>query len=129
MFEAERFSEWLTRHFDNSRFKSFSELANEVKLSRATVSALANAKKQTLTDKPSKPKKENVILLATALEADVDEALKIAGYAPINAVVFDEETVGLFKQKEKLSPAKQRLVNRQLKAIIEALAEEEDFDY
>lgn len=80
-YDPDKFADWLSDSFNRSTFKSFAALADAVGLSRSTVSALAGAKKQPLTDKPSQPKSENVIKLAKALGENVDVALNIAGYA------------------------------------------------
>lgn len=84
MYDPNRFAEWLNEAFTNSRFKSFAELADAAKLTRSGVGALMNAKKQPLTGKASQPKPDTVIKLATALNRDIDEALLLAGHAPIN---------------------------------------------
>ena len=81
-YDAEAFAVWLTEAFERSNYKSFSALASRAGLSRSSVSSLANAKKQVLTDKPSQPKAETVVALARALNEDVDNALLLAGYAP-----------------------------------------------
>lgn len=103
-YDADAFAEWLTTAFSESRFKSFSALADEVGLSRSSVSSWASAKKQSLTDKPSQPKPENVVALAQALSKNVDVALILAGHAPIRnssgthqiegvKIIFDEMKV------------------------------------
>lgn len=83
-FDAVAFAKWLNNSFENSSFKSFSALADAANLQRSTVSALANAKSQTLTGKASQPKPETVIALAKVLDQDIDKALLLAGHAPIN---------------------------------------------
>ncbi|CAN5354673.1 hypothetical protein BH10ACI2_BH10ACI2_00220 [soil metagenome] len=65
-----------------------------------------------------------VVSLAEALGRDVDDALMLAGHAPI--ADFDND--GLFSGLKKLSPEKQRLAKRQMKMIIDTLAEEDDHD-
>lgn len=81
-FNAVEFADWLNKAYESSSFKSFSALASAAKLQRSTVSALANAKPQTLTAKASQPKVDTVIALAKALNDDVDKVLHVAGYAP-----------------------------------------------
>lgn len=83
IYDADKFAEWLTGSFERSNFKSYAALADAASLSRSSISALAGAKKQPLTDKPSQPKPETVINLATALDENIDLALHLAGYAPI----------------------------------------------
>lgn len=84
-YDPVAFAKWLNEAFEKSSFKSFSALADSAKLQRSTVSALVNAKLQTLTGKASQPKPETVISLATVLNEDVDKALLLAGHAPKNS--------------------------------------------
>lgn len=84
-FNAEAFANWLNDAYRESKYKSFSELADDVKLSRTTVNGYAKARPQTVSDKPSRPKRENVIQLATKLNKDVNEALLLAGFAPLSS--------------------------------------------
>lgn len=88
-FNPEVFAKWLNKSFEDSNFKTFTALADSAKLQRSTVSALANAKPQTLTSKASQPKPETVIALAKALKQDVDKALLLAGHAPQNSYLPD----------------------------------------
>jgi len=81
-FDAEPFAKWLNEAFRDSRFKSFAEIAKLIKVSRTTISSYASARPQTVSNKPSRPKRENVIALASALNKDIDEALLLAGHAP-----------------------------------------------
>lgn len=81
-YDADKFAEWLTSAFENSHFKSFSSLADAAGLTRSTVSSLANARPQSLTNKPSQPSPETVLKLAKALGEDIDQALLLAGHAP-----------------------------------------------
>lgn len=90
-YKAEDFAKWLETAFNESTFKNYSILADAAKLTRATVSALINAREQSLTGKASQPKRETVIKLALALNKDVNEALLLAGYAPTNAGTLPEE--------------------------------------
>ena len=83
-FKPDLFAKWLNDAYDASRFKSFAELGDTVKLSRTTVSSYAAARPQTASNKASRPRRENVIKLAQALNKDVDEALLLAGHAPIS---------------------------------------------
>lgn len=132
-FDPDLFADWLTEAFKRSEFKSFSALAEKAKLSRSAVSALANAKKQPLTNKPSQPKAETAISLAKALREDVDKVLLLAGHAPLES----SETSGWFKGLDKLSPDDQKRAKRQIRAIIDSYLEEieengeddEDFKY
>lgn len=112
LYDADKFADWLTAGFENSKFKSFSALADAAGLSRSSVSALAGAKKQPLTDKPSQPKPNTVITLAKALGEDVDRALAIAGYAGLGEKQ-DEIPKPIFEalaREGKLSPNDEILI-------------------
>ncbi|MBS4027208.1 MAG: hypothetical protein KGZ58_01115 [Ignavibacteriales bacterium] len=122
------FANWLENAYQNSRFKSYAALGKAAGgLSRSTIASLAKAKPQTATNKASRPKRENVIAIAKALNADIDKVLQIAGHAPIN---LDE---GFYRIIDKFSPRGKRMANKQIKAILETIAEDEgvepDFDY
>ncbi len=82
MYNAEAFANWLENSFRKSSFKSYAEVGEKVGLSRSAIAGFAKAKPQSATNKASRPRRENVIAIAKALEADVDEALLLAGYAP-----------------------------------------------
>lgn len=83
-YDAEKFAARLREIFDRSRFKSHAQLADEAKLTRSAVSSLMSAKPQTATNKPSQPRAETVIRLSTALGADPNELLLLAGHAPLS---------------------------------------------
>lgn len=83
-YSPENFAEWLDDAFKKSSFKSLAELADKVGLSRATVSSYASARPQTVSNKPSRPKRENVIKIAEALNQEVNRALLITGHAPLS---------------------------------------------
>ena len=78
------FAVWLEAKFQESNFKSYAALGDAAKLSRSTIAALAKKKPQTANNKPSLPRRENVILIAEALKTNVNEALWVAGYATEN---------------------------------------------
>ena len=128
-YSAEDFAKWLDNAFQLSSFKSYSDLADKVGLSRGTVSSYASARPQSTSNKASRPRRENVIKLASALKQDINEALLLAGHAPKDV----EDTNGYFKGLDKLPLDKQKIAKRQIRAIIDALAEkeftDEDFNY
>ncbi len=125
-YDADKFADWLTASFGKSSFKSFAALADSIGLSRSTISALAGAKKQPLTDKPSQPKSETVIKLAEALGEDPNQALLLAGHAPRT-----NTSGGQFRNYSKLSSKMKKVADKQIEAIIESLAaiDEPDTDY
>lgn len=100
-YDADAFADWLNEAYKNSEFKSFAAVADKANLSRSTVSSLAGAKKQALTDKPSQPKAATVIELAKVLNKDVDEALLIAGHAPIGSGLPEPLKVSDFEGFDK----------------------------
>lgn len=91
IYDADKFAEWLVNSFEKSNYKSYAALADEAGLSRSSVSALAGAKKQPLTDKPSQPKPETVINLANALNEDVNLAMNLAGYASVSKTIIPDK--------------------------------------
>jgi transcriptional regulator with XRE-family HTH domain len=107
-FDAGIFGEWLESNFQKSPFKSYAALGEKIGVSRTTISAIAAARPQSMTGKPSQPKRELVIALATALNADVDQALLLAGHAPTSFNAAGSETDRQFSaalQLLSLSPA------------------------
>lgn len=125
MFSAEDFAQWLTSAYEKSIFKSWRSIAAEIGTSHSTLSRLAGAKSQTLTMKPSQPKPELVIRLATLFGKDVNEALMVAGHAPLSSL--DEEE-WFYRDFNNLPAEKKKLARRQVKAIINALAADADPD-
>lgn len=92
-FDAKKFSEWLKKEFDGSRYKTITELAEAAKSNKATISRLMSGASQTLTNKPSQPKRMLVKKLAELFEQDVNEVLMSAGYAPENIKPYPKELV------------------------------------
>lgn len=74
-------------------------------------------------------KRDTVIAIANALSLDKGDALKRAGFALADNDDSDPE--GFYAGIKKLSPEKQKIAKRQIKAIMDALVEEEnpDTDY
>lgn len=96
-FDAEKFAAWLENAFQNSRFKSYAQLAEFIGVTRTTISTFATARPQSHSGKPSRPKRNNVIALAQALDEDVDKALFLAGHAPQSQKVVNEILVRVDK--------------------------------
>lgn len=106
-FDAVRFAGWLKNAFEVSHYKSLTQLAADVESNKATLSRLINASPQSLTNKPSKPKRELVQRLADKLNQDADKALVLAGYAPASASVSFEIMTGVhlqFDRRADLTP-------------------------
>jgi transcriptional regulator with XRE-family HTH domain len=128
IFDPAEFGEWLSEAYQDSPFKSWQQVADRVGTTRSTLSRLAGAKPQSLTGKPGQPNPDLVVKLAKLFGKDVNEALIKGGHAPIDRYPAES---GLFRGIEKLSPERQELARRQIRAIIESLSVEEhhDFDY
>lgn len=124
VYDPIEFAAWLSDAFRDSHFKSWQAVAERVGVTRSTLSRFAGAKPQSLTGKAGQPKAELVIKLARLFGRDVDQALMIAGHAPIGQP--SEE--GLFSGFEKLSPEMKRIARRQIQAIIDLLAEQDEVD-
>lgn len=122
----ETFGQWLLR-CRKERGWTQKFLHEKSGVSESYISTLERSQPHSITGAKLRPEPDKVELLAKALGENVDQALIIAGYSPNN------ETTGYFKGLEKLSPEKQKIAKRQIRAIIDALAEEEftdeDFDY
>jgi len=127
-FSGEFFGNWLQRT-RKRRGISSADLARRIGVSRSYISALERGQVQLLTGRPSQPALEKVENIANALAVDVDEARMMAGYDPApEAIPFDSD--GLYRGLEKLTPEKRRLAEKQIKAIIDSLADaDHDFDY
>lgn len=122
-FNAIRFGAWLRGKREDIRF-SVTELAEMAGMSKQYLSRLERAEEQLLTNKPTQPALDKVENLAKALGVNVNDAREMAGYERT------DESNGLYKGMDKLSPDQQRLAKRQIKAIIDSLAEQDhDFDY
>jgi transcriptional regulator with XRE-family HTH domain len=76
---------------------------------------------------PTKPNKRFVELAAEILNDDVDEALMDADYAPRDQTRYRAQP-GFYKGYYELPEDRRQLAERQIKAIIDSLAEEEDPD-
>jgi hypothetical protein len=78
--DATAFAVWLKEAFQQSRFKSITELAAAVGSNKATISRLMSGAPQTLTGKPSKPRPALVLALAEALGADESKGMELSGH-------------------------------------------------
>jgi hypothetical protein len=100
-FDALKLAKHLQNAFEKSNFKSYTKLAETLKSNKATVSRTLTASVQTLTGKPSQPKREFLIDISRELKTDVNETLILGGYAPLETQtpisdVADEEFATLF---------------------------------
>lgn len=97
VFDPDSFAKWLTEAFLDSSYKSWEQIAKDLKnirgATRSTLSRYAGAKPQFLTNKPSQPNSDLVIGLAKLFKKDANEALLLAGHAPID--VSNTETIEL----------------------------------
>jgi len=82
-FDAKKFAEWMQKCFRNSPYKTITSLANAAESNKATISRLMSGAAQTLTNKPSQPSQKLVKKLAVIFNEPIDDALLLAGHAPI----------------------------------------------
>lgn len=78
------FGKWLYNQRKEARLTQ-GELARRAHISTSYVSTLEREQEHTVTGALPQPDREIVIDLAKVLNADIDEALLAAGYAPKNA--------------------------------------------
>lgn len=129
-FKAEELAKLLTAGFQNSSIKTITDLAAAVNSNKGTLSRLMSAAPQTATGKPSQPNSDLVVRLAETLKINVDEALVLAGYAPLNRIEkTDDELVanGLFKDYYELPEEKRKQARRAIAAVIRSF-KDEDFE-
>ena len=88
------FAEWLKDARKEARL-TMEKLGDLVGKSKQYISVLERGEPHALTNKPVTPSREVVIALAKALNADENEALKLAGYSSqsdgLIIVGFDDE--------------------------------------
>lgn len=126
-FKAEELAKLLSAGFQGSSIKTITELAVAVGSNKGTLSRLMSAAPQTMTGKPSQPNSNLVVRLAETLKINVDEALILAGYAPLGKT--DDELVanGLFKDYYELPEDKRKQARRAIAAVIRSF-KDEDFE-
>lgn len=115
------FGEWLREKITEKGISN-AELARRVEVTPTYIGNLVRDYSPNKT-KPgtSRPSEGVVERIAIALGENVDDALKAAGYYPKNG--GDE---GLWSGYKDLPPEKQKLARKQIKAIIESLADDDD---
>lgn len=83
-YDAARFAKWLKTTRENYRPKlSITDLAEKADVSKQYISLLEKGADHHLTNKPVQPALDKVERLAIALDADINEARRAAGYEPI----------------------------------------------
>lgn len=104
-----------------------SELARRSGVTKQNIGRLINNTPHSLSGALPRAEPDTVEKLAKALGWDLNEALLAAGYAPRNG----NSDPGLFKGIERLTPEKRRIAEIQVRAIIDALSEDDnpDTDY
>lgn len=117
------------RHTRKAKNLTQEELAEKIsahghQVTGAYISMIERGYDRKLDGEPSRPKRKFVELAAELLEDDVDEALIDADYAP-NSRNFEE---GLYAGWKRLPKDRQELARRQIKAIIDSLADDSDTD-
>ena len=126
-FDAVKFAEWMMEAYEKSSFKSYARLGEKVGVSRATISNLIGAKEQYLTGKPSRPKRDLVIKIAAALNADVNKALRLAGHASSETSLseVDDEFAALFYESADWSEENRNEALEMAKIIFKRFKEKE----
>ncbi len=112
------FGAWLREHRINQGLFQ-SDVAKRAGVSVSYVSTLERTQPHSISGKDVSPTREKIMALAKAVGGSVDEALKLTGYAST-----DTDAFGLASELSKLPPDRQELAKRQIKAIIDSLADE-----
>lgn len=121
------FGEWLRDNLNNLGISN-AELARRVEVSPTYIGNLVRDYSPNMTSKRlPRPSEEVVEKIAKACKVPVNEARLAAGYAPIG----EETELGLFSGLEKLTPERQKIAKKQIRAIIDSLvdSDEHDTDY
>lgn len=77
------FGQWLKSHRQQLDLYQ-SHVAKKAGVSTSYVSNIERTQPHTVTGRPIHPERDKVIALAQAVEGNVDEALLLAGYAPVS---------------------------------------------
>ncbi len=128
LFNADGFAEWMKKHWADSKWKNYKDFAAEIKSNPATISRLMNGAPQTLTDKASQPKPDLVKRIAEAFGADVDEALNLAGHAPLKPQIGGVILRDWEKLSEKARLKKIKEFEAQIQVEID-YSDDKNFDY
>jgi transcriptional regulator with XRE-family HTH domain len=90
------FSEWLNYHRKKNKF-TFAGLAEAIGgiCSNAFLNQVEKNRYKNSKGKPMRPAEEIVLALALVFNADANEALTLAGYAPLNAQTVPAEISNL----------------------------------
>lgn len=119
------FGQWLRNKRKDASLTQ-GQLARKSGISTSYVSTLERGQRHTVTNADPLPKPDIVEAIAKALTVPVDEARLAAGYAASE----DNDPHGLASGLNRLSPERQAIAKKQIAAILDALAEEEqDTDY
>lgn len=122
----EEFVAALKRKMDETGIKA-AELARRTGLRKQNISRILTQTPHPITGAPAKTSKEVVLKLARALDWDADEALQLAGFAPLNVPsAYERKVAALFRGAQGWSEKKRQKVLRQIEGLIELVEEEED---
>lgn len=118
------FGEWLRKNLNSSGLSN-SELARRVEISSTYIGNLVRDYSPNMTShRAPRPSEAVVEKIAKALGRPLNEARLAAGYAPLG-----EETMeGLFSGYESLPDRRKELAKRQIRAIIDSLAAQDDHE-
>jgi transcriptional regulator with XRE-family HTH domain len=93
------FGEWLRGKITENNLSN-AELGRRVGLSPTYIGNLVRDHSPNSKTGSIRASEGVVASIAKALGVDIDEARLAAGYSPLNTLVFDEETIGLFNKKK-----------------------------
>ena len=105
-----------------ARSVTAAELWRRSGVTKQQIGRIVNNDRSTFTGEVTKPSVETVDKLANGLGWNTDEARLAAGYAPKG----DSDPYGLASGLSRLPPERRELAQRQIKAILDSLATDED---
>lgn len=100
------FGTWLRSHRKALRLYQ-SDVAKRADVSPSYISTLEREQPHTLTGDVIRPDRDKVIAIAKAVKGDVDEALRLCGYAPVEPDEFHnilDGVVLMFQHGADLTP-------------------------
>lgn len=118
------FGKWLRETMELRRVSN-AELARRARVSPTYIGKLVrNYSPNMKGEKAPRPSEPVVEQIAKSLDVPLNEARKAAGYA-----AFNDENEGFFDGIKSLSPERQAIARKQIRAIIDSLAEKDDHDF
>lgn len=118
-----KFGDWLRERRTELKMLQ-SDVARRAGVSTSYISTLERGQKHSITGAELRPEPNKVIAISKAISADPDEALRLNGYLPQGS--NDQE--GLFSGYDELPPDRKQLARRQIRAILDSLADPEEHE-